>query len=154
MKKKAALFLISATVASAVSACGGTVKPPTPGAAAYKQGTYTAEDAEYDDSGYKQTISIAIGADGKITDVDWDGINKDGGPSKKELGDEYGMKKASGIGKEWYEQAAVMEQELIKTQDPAAIPMTPEGYADGISGCTIHINDFVALAEEALKKAE
>jgi hypothetical protein len=32
--------------------------------------------------------------------------------------------------------------------------MTADGYADGVSGCTIHVNGFVKLAGEALAKAK
>jgi len=55
-------------------------------------------------------------ADGKFT------VEKGAFKSKKELGDDYAMKSASPIGKEWYEQAAAYEQWCI-------------GKADEIKGC-------------------
>jgi major membrane immunogen (membrane-anchored lipoprotein) len=146
MKKIFVLFLSVVIMIAAVAACGEKT-------AAYKPGTYQAEAEDFDDSGYKESVTVTVDNNGKITAVNWDGIHQDGGPTKKEKGDDYGMKAASSIGKEWYEQAAEMESWLIKTQDPAKIPITSDGYADGISGCTIHINGFVSLASEALAKA-
>jgi major membrane immunogen (membrane-anchored lipoprotein) len=147
MRKLSYLLVMVAVLLTGLSACGGT-------AAGYKPGTYSAEDAAFDDSGYKASVTVDVGSDGKITAVNWDGIPEAGGPTKKEMGDDYGMRSASGIGKEWYEQVAVMESELIKTQDPAKIPVTADGYADGVSGCTIHVNGFVKLASEALEQAK
>lgn len=68
--------------------------------------------------------ALCIDADGKILDVKFDTLQASVGfdvsgaltgdvtselKTKKELGDAYGMKGASGIKKEWYEQIAALE---------------------------------------------
>ena len=75
-------------------------------------------------------------------------------PSKNELGDDYGMKAASSIGKEWYEQAAAFAAYVTgKTVDEiAAIAVddhTSPGEADLAVSVTIGIGDFQELIAKA-----
>lgn len=89
------------------------------------------------------------------------------GKTKKELGDEYGMKKASPIGKEWYEQIAELEDWMIgKTVEDIvslkvkavddhhlSVPDDPELT----SSVTVDVGDYllaVALAYENSVEAE
>lgn len=79
--------------------------------------------------------------------------------SKKELGDAYGMKKASGIGKEWYEQAKALEAYVIgKTLDQVkGIALNEEGAAtstDLTSSVTVSIDDIVKAVEKAVNNAQ
>ncbi len=79
--------------------------------------------------------------------------------SKKELGDAYGMKKASGIGKEWYEQAKALEAYVIgKTLDQVkGIALNEEGapaVADLTSSVTVTIDDIVKAVEKAVNGAQ
>ena len=79
--------------------------------------------------------------------------------SKKELGDAYGMRSASGIGKEWYEQAEAFEQYVQgKTVEEAAqIAVTKSGTpeeADLSSSVTIKIGDFLEVLERAAQNAQ
>lgn len=74
--------------------------------------------------------------------------------SKNELGDAYGMKAASAIGKEWYEQAAAFAASVIgKTADEvAATPMDETGLPtepDVLAGVTVHVTDMVAAIVKA-----
>ena len=74
--------------------------------------------------------------------------------SKNELGDAYGMKKASGIGKEWYEQAAAFSAYVTgKTIGEASgIAVTEDGGAgdaDLAASVTVGIGDFLALIAKA-----
>lgn len=74
--------------------------------------------------------------------------------TKNELGDEYGMKKASGIGKEWYEQAAAFAAYAQgKTLDEiTGIAVNEKGApadADIASSVTISVGGFTALLEKA-----
>ncbi|MFT9493794.1 hypothetical protein [Anaerosolibacter sp.] len=83
--------------------------------------------------------------------------------TKVELAGEYGMIKASSIGKEWYEQAAELEKWMIgktldeikamktKQRDEAhpAVPDVPELA----STVTITIQDYVGALEEAYNNA-
>lgn len=74
--------------------------------------------------------------------------------TKNELGEAYGMKKASGIGKEWMEQAAAFT-EYVVGKTPAeveGIAVDDEGYAipsDIKSSVTISIGDFLAALIKA-----
>ena len=74
--------------------------------------------------------------------------------SKNELGDAYGMKKYSGIGKEWYEQAAAFAAYAQgKTLDEiTGIAVNEKGApadADIASSVTISVGGFTALLEKA-----
>lgn len=77
-------------------------------------------------------------------------------PSKNQLGDTYGMKAASSIGKEWYEQAAAFGAYVTgKTaQQVSAIAVderTSPAAADLSTSVTMSIGDFQALIEKAAR---
>ena len=95
---------------------------------------------------------IGVSADGKITSD----LNAEY-PSKRELGDDYGMKKASSIGKEWYEQAdAFAEWAVGKTAADISSMAISEGYAgdaDLAASVSIHVTGFQAAVLEAMNNA-
>lgn len=113
--------------------------------------------------------AVGFDADGKIADVKIDMVqpalayNADGTfdgevntnfQSKRELGDEYGMKAASGIGKEWYEQIDELETWMVgKTVDEVTgMAVTDSNNPDVpelSSSVTISVGDFQALVQEA-----
>ncbi len=74
--------------------------------------------------------------------------------TKNELGDAYGMKKASSIGKEWNEQAAAFAAYVTgKTAAEVAGIAVSEGYAgdsDLKASVTVHITDFLVIIDKAL----
>lgn len=77
--------------------------------------------------------------------------------TKYELGNDYGMKKASEISKEWYEQIDSLTT-LVKGKNIEQIRKLVadggQGTRDVIkAGCTINISDFVYAIEEAIKSA-
>lgn len=125
--------------------------------AKYKDGTYVAEGASFEEaSGWKDTVTLEI-KDGKIVSANWNGVHKDGGDDKKtqSANGKYGMKTIGKAIAEWHEQAALAEAYLIEKQDPTAIKFTDaEGHTDAISGATIKVSAFFTLAEEALNKAK
>lgn len=120
---------------------------------------------------YSTYVAATVGADGKITasiidstqgTVTFDAAGKitsdinAGVQSKRQLGDEYGMKAASGIGKEWYEQADAMSAYMTgKTADEVANIAVDEDTkptdADLTASVTVSIGDF---QEAVLKAAE
>lgn len=84
--------------------------------------------------------------------------------TKVELGKDYGMIKASKIGKEWFEQIAALEKWMVgKTVDQVKAmkvkkvddnhPSVPD-EADLKSSVTISVQDYVAAVEEAFKNAK
>lgn len=74
-------------------------------------------------------------------------------PTKKELGDDYGMKPASDIGKEWYEQAENFEKWAVgKTADEIKDGVDDKGYAsdaDLKAGCTMKISALASTVAAA-----
>lgn len=69
--------------------------------------------------------------------------------------DDYGMKSASGIGLEWYEQAENL-QTYLADKTAAEIAQTPltDGKATDISsGCTITVTDMLKSVQKAMKNA-
>ena len=79
--------------------------------------------------------------------------------TKQELGEEYGMKKASGIGKEWSEQANAFAEYVIgKTVDEVkGIAVNEEGRATGAEltgSVTISIADAIETIEKAFNSAK
>lgn len=132
------------------------------------------KNAEEDKDGTAQldatVAAVLFDKDGKILDLDIDvaqtkvNVSKEGKiltdlgvapKTKKELGDAYDMRKASGISKEWYEQIEVLENYFIgKTvAEIESIPVddkTAPTEADLTSSVTIKIGGYI----EAIKKAE
>lgn len=103
-------------------------------------------------------VKVNFDATGKVT------TDKAVAPQTKvELGDNYGMKKASKIGKEWYEQIADLEKWMVgKTVDQVkamktkkvddAHPNVPD-ETDLSSKVTVSVQDYQAAVAEALANA-
>ncbi len=78
---------------------------------------------------------------------------------KQELGEEYGMKSVSEIGKEWYEQATALSNYVIgKTVDEVkGIALNEEGIpteSELTSSVTMHITNYISGIEKAVNQAE
>ena len=75
------------------------------------------------------------------------------GPGKRAQGDSYGMKSASPIEKEWYQQASALEEYLVtmNSDQVAAVSMNDGRAADDDlrAGCTIVISDLVSAISRA-----
>ena len=79
--------------------------------------------------------------------------------SKQELKEEYGMNKASSLGKEWYEQANTLAEYVVgKTvEEVKAIAVDESGVpteVDLVSSVTIKINPYKDAIEKAVANAE
>lgn len=86
-------------------------------------------------------------------------VKKDEFQTKKELGEKYGMKAASGIGKEWDEQIQALEEFVIgKTaEEVAGIAVddaTKPTDVDLVAGVTVKIGDYKKAIVEAVQNAE
>lgn len=141
MKKITAALILIALVFGAVSV----------GAQARRDGFYFAEGSEFSRSGWKYQAVIEVKG-GKIVKAEWNGINNLGQPDKKTqaAAGVYRMNAPQG---EWHVQAARVEAELIKLQDPTKIAVKADGKTDAISGVSITIKEFTDLAVQALASA-
>jgi len=135
-------------------------------------------DATAEKDGAAQAYSIytatTFGSDGKITSCILDAsqtnvnFNTSGKitsdltavqQTKNELGEAYGMKKASSISKEWNEQAAAFAEYVVgKTTDEVkGIAINEEGVptdAELTSSVTIHVTDFINVIDKAAQNAQ
>ena len=125
-------------------------------AAALKDDTYTAEEADFaEKSGWKDNVTIEV-KDGKIASVDWNSTHKDGGKDKKTSSKDgdYGMVEKGGASAEWHEQAEKVEAFLVEKQDVDAITLNDDGSTDAIAGVTITVSGFVDMVKDALSGAK
>ena len=112
--------------------------------------------------------AVLVDADGKIIDVKIDeaqtkpDLKKDNGDvsdlrTKLEKKEDYGMKSASPIGKEWYEQVEAFEAWAKgKTAEEVKAGIGEDGYAsdaDLKAGCTIYANGFATVTAQAVENA-
>ena len=159
MKKIVALILASLMVLSMTSAFAAT------GLGTVTTVTVTAPTAEKAGSVtvYTHVCALTLDAEGKIVGVDFDAIQTKAATdadlsgetlSKGELKDAYGMKVASAIGKEYYEQTEALEAWCIgKTVEEVLAGVAAED-ADLKAGCTIGVADYLAALQEAAAVAK
>lgn len=95
---------------------------------------------------------------GKVAITDKGEISSEVGAefkTKRELGDEYGMRKASPIGKEVNEQMDALEAWCVgKTVEEAVAGANSGADADLLAGCTIHVDAFMAALTKAAANAK
>lgn len=133
-------FLFAAAVLLAGCGSGDTEKKGTATAAANSKGQAS-------------TVEVTVKGD-KITAISIDETYEDS--TKRNLKDEYGMKKASSIGKEWWEQAEFLEKYIVKN-GVDAVKVNAEGYPtedDVLTGCTMNVQAYLDTAKEAVKNAK
>ena len=140
-------------------------------------GLGSSKDASAEGDGVAQSeillVAVTVGDDGVIDSCVIDniqakiGFNTSGAlttdpattfPSKNELGDGYGMRKASSIGKEWNEQlAALADYAKGKTVEELKTMAVGEdgkaGDVDLAASVTLYIGSFVDGIEAAVKNA-
>ncbi len=115
-----------------------------------RDGIYRAT-AKQEEFGFWDTVELTVQG-GQITAVNWDAHNAEGN-SKKALSKagEYVMSETS---LPWHEQAQIMEQALLYTQDPQKLIYNPDsGKTDAYTGATVRVSAFITLAAEALEQA-
>ncbi len=126
-------------------------KPVAKGSYA-KDGWFYAISPAFDSTGYKSTALITV-VNGTIVSANWNGISKDGGDSKFVRATKGSYKMGAKQG-EWHVQSPRIAAALIKSQDPAKIALKADGKTDAVSGVSIQVNGFIAVAAEALKAAK
>ena len=167
----AALMLSLSAGALAASGLGSVTTMSGAGAEADKAGSVTINttmcELELDDAGKITAISFDIAQNKVGFDAAGALTNELTGdhPTKKELGDAYGMKAATSIGKEWYEQAEALEAWCVgKTvEEVVAMPTYDKGDGhhtqvpddvDLKSGCTIDVGGFLQALQKAADNAK
>ena len=118
----------------------------------YADGVYFAMEEGFSNSGWKYTATLVI-EDGKLVDVDWNGVNINGGASKKDWdkAGKYNMVRFGGAQAEWYEQAEKTEAHLIATQDLGITYSSDAGHTDEIAGVSVHVVELYDLIGKALE---
>ena len=110
-----------------------------------KDGTYTLEEKNFDDKGWKVNFSMTV-KDGKITKSDYDYLDKDG---KKKSEDKAYQKAMSEKTKEKIGPAdyiPALNEELVKAQDAASV--------DVVSGATHSSEAFRNYAQQLVQAAQ
>lgn len=165
MKKFFLFALVLMMSLTMMVACGSnepepTPEPETPPAEdvveGYKDGTYFAEEADFNaETGWKDNATVTV-TDGKISDVVFNATYKDdtkGDKLSEVAAGNYDMSVA-GAQAAWDVQAKAIQDYVVSTQDFTSVEFNEEGKSDAISGATISYQHFFTLIEEALAQAK
>ena len=83
-----------------------------------------------------------------------DTVRAAGGLSSKEKYDDYGIRRVSGLGKEWWKEVSFLET-WMEGNDIAALELDENGHAvnaDVIYGATINLSNFKEAVQDALSR--
>lgn len=109
----------------------------------YTDGTYKVEAKEFDEKGWKEHVELVV-KDGKISEVTYDAVDKDGK-----------MKTADATYKEKMEAASqTYPEKYMKELADQLIEMQSVNEVDVVTGATHSSENFKKLATEALTFAE
>ncbi len=162
-KKASILVLILIMSMMAFAACGGSEpaaeepvaeEPAAEETTGYVDGTYYAEEPEFNENGWKDNVTVTI-TDGVISAVVLNAISEDpaiGDKLAAVAAGQYDMSVA-GAQAPWDEQAKAIQDYIVSTQDTAGITFDEEGKSDAITGATISYGHFFDLVNEALAQA-
>lgn len=117
--------------------------------ATFTDGTYTAK-AEPDSNGFTEEVNMTV-KDGKITEVNWDAVLKDG--TKKSVMSENGEYVMTEDGPTWKEQAEALADALIQNQSISFLTTNNEGKTDAVSGVSISVGGFISLAADCMAQS-
>jgi major membrane immunogen (membrane-anchored lipoprotein) len=155
VKKVLSMVLIAVLVLALGVGCAKPAEPaapaptpapaeqPAPAEETTKDGTYTAADPEFDQYGWKPEISITY-KDGKISEVIFEEVNKDGAKKRDDEGYNTPFKAKSGVTVGEVSDALV--KSLIEKQDISAV--------DTVAGATASSDKFKELAVKAIESAK
>jgi major membrane immunogen (membrane-anchored lipoprotein) len=118
----------------------------------YRDGYYQAEEAQFAGSGWKYFAQYTV-VNGTVVQVNWNGINKDGGDTKKvaSKAGNYPMVERGGAQSDWHVQAAVVEDYFLDNRGRAP-RFTDDGHTDAIAGASVSVESIFKLADEALRR--
>ena len=174
--KKVLAILLALVMVLGLAACGKKEEPKTYQFGLGVANSVSATSATAEKAGQAQVnptyAIILVDKDGKIEKCEFDVAQETASidtkgvatfneiPTKRERGYDYGMTKASPIGKDWFEQADHLAAQIIGlTKDEALAKLAVDDQqhatnADVLAGCTIHINDFVDALKNAFEHLE
>ena len=115
-----------------------------------KDGTYEAKADAPDNNGFTDVVTLTV-KDGKITEINWDAVGADG--STKSVLSENGEYVMTEDGLTWKEQAEALAKAVVENQSLSFLNLDEQGKTDAVSGVSISIGGFRALAEKCLKEA-
>ncbi len=122
----------------------------------FRDGAYQAEEDSYT-NGWRNTVAITV-LHGNIVSAHWTEINEENPEIDKKtesIDGNYPMVEDGGAKAPWHEQVEKTENHLIASQDPTDINFIDDrGRTDAITGVSIMVKPFFALAEEALADAK
>ena len=113
-------------------------------------------EKEIDNHGATEIVKVDVTLeDGKVTEITIDETYQGQTTTKRTLGADYDMKKASPIGKEWHEQADYL-QTFIVENGVEAVVLNESGYPTGdlTAGCTINLTNIIATVNDAIAAAK
>ena len=170
MKKRLAVLCAVLAMSTLAAGCGAKSAPVKTGVGIITSVSGSKDAGEKDGVAAADTTIAAVTVDeaGKIVscaiDVAEAKVNFDAEgklttdpatefQSKQELGEAYGMKEFSGIGKEWNEQADAFAAYCVgKTVDEVTGIAADD--VDLTASCTIHIDGFQAAVAKAVANAK
>ena len=115
-----------------------------------KDGTYEAKADAPDNNGFTDVVTLTV-KDGKITEINWDAVGAD--RSTKSVLSENGEYVMTEDGLTWKEQAEALAKAVVENQSLSFLNLDEQGKTDAVSGVSISIGGFRALAEKCLKEA-
>ncbi len=115
-----------------------------------KDGTYEAKAKAPDNNGFTDQVTLKV-KDGKIAEVNWEAVGADG--NTKSVLSENGEYVMTEDGLTWKEQAEALAKAVVEKQSLSFLNLDDQGKTDAVSGVSISIGGFTALAEECLKEA-
>ena len=136
-------FTIAALALVMLTACGPKV-------------TTGHAETKIENHGSEEIVKVDVTLeDGKVTEITIDETYNGQTTTKRTLGADYGMTKASPIGKEWHEQADYL-QTFIVENGIDAVTLNESGYPTGdlTAGCTINLTNIVATINDAIAAAK
>lgn len=138
-----ALTLVSTVT---LAACGGGSTTDTSTGAdadALQDGTYTLEEKNFDDNGWKVDFSITV-EDGVITESNYDNVNEAGESKVDDEGYQAMMSEKTGTGPQDFIPA--LNEALVEKQDPSEVEV--------VTGATSSSEGFVDYAQQLVDAAK